>query len=92
MSGAGRVDREGSGWVCRVLGHGFDFRAEDRVLVWECTRSCGAGGSKPYRTAEDASMYAAAFNRRGNEDLGRRAPLIGLFPLRLWRKWRDRGS
>ena len=32
--------------------------------------------------------YAAAFNRRDTDDLGKRAPLIGLLPLRLWRRFR----
>jgi len=52
---------------------------------------CGsAGGTKQYPSAEDASRYAAAFDREDRDDLGRRAPLVGLFPLRLWRAWRSR--
>jgi hypothetical protein len=37
---------------------------------------------------EQARRYARAFNRRDTDDLGKRAPLIGLLPLRLWRKVR----
>ncbi len=77
---------------CRVFGHRYGFRAEGRVMVWECERGCGAGGSKEYRTAEQALRYATAFDRRDSDDLGRRAPFIGLFPLRLWRWMRDRWS
>ena len=29
-----------------------------------------------------------SFNRRDTDDLGKRAPLIGLLPLRLWRRFR----
>ena len=38
---------------------------------------------KEYPSERDASMFAAAFNR--HDDLGKRAPMIGLFPLRLAR-------
>lgn len=75
---------------CQVFGHRYGFHAEGHVLVWECERGCGARGAKEYATAEDARRYAAAFDRRDTEDLGRRAPLLGLFPLRLWRWARDR--
>jgi hypothetical protein len=58
-------------------------------MRWECERGCGeGGGSKLYDTAEDARRYAAAFDKRDTADLGKRAPLIGLLPLRLWRKLR----
>ena len=76
--------------MCRVLGHRFTFRAEGLLLVWECERGCGAGGSKEYPSAAQAQRYAAAFDRRDSDDLGRRAPLLGLLPLRLWRWARDR--
>lgn len=62
-------------------------------MSWRCERDCGAGGSKDYPTASDAARYAAALNRPDSADLGRRAPLIGLFPLRLARlvrRLRDR--
>jgi hypothetical protein len=59
-------------------------------MTWVCER-CGAGGGrKAYASAEEASRYAAALDREDRADLGRRAPLVGLFPLRLWRAWQDR--
>jgi hypothetical protein len=70
---------------CRVLGHRFRFAAEGPTMRWACTRGCGAGGSKTYGSAEDARRYARAFDREDRADLGRRAPLVGLLPLRLWR-------
>lgn len=36
-------------------------------------------------SAEDAERYARAYDHEDAEDLGRRAPLVGLFPLRLLR-------
>lgn len=75
---------------CRILGHDHRFTAEDATMRWRCARGCGAGGAKTYATASDARRYAAAFDRRDREDLGRRAPLIGLFPLRLLRALRRR--
>ena len=59
-------------------------------MLWECERGCGAGGSKDYATAQEAARYASAFDREDRTDLGRRAPLVGLFPLRLYRSLRDR--
>ena len=59
-------------------------------MYWECQRGCGAGGSKRYASAEDASCYARGFDREDRADLGRRAPLLGLFPLRLLRAFRQR--
>ena len=75
---------------CRLLGHRFRFSAEANTMRWECQRGCGAGGAKRYATSQDAERYAAAFDREDREDLGRRAPLVGLFPLRLWRAARRR--
>ena len=69
---------------CRLLGHRYRFRAEDRTMRWECERGCGAGGAKEYASAADATRYAAAFDREDRAELGRRAPFLGLFPLRLW--------
>jgi len=74
---------------CRLLGHDPGFRADGAALVWACAR-CGEGGSKDYATGSEAMRMAAALDRRPAADLGRRAPLIGLLPLRLWRRWRDR--
>ncbi|WP_277050639.1 hypothetical protein [Ruania albidiflava] len=75
---------------CRVLGHDYAFSTEGATLRWQCIRDCHAGGSKTYRSEAEAARCAAAFNRRDTDDLGRRAPLVGLFPLRLWRKMRRR--
>lgn len=76
---------------CRILGHRFRFSNEGPDLLWTCERGCGTGGTKRYPTAEQARRYAASFNREDREDLGRRAPLVGLFPLRLLRATRKRG-
>jgi hypothetical protein len=67
---------------CQLIGHRFEFAADGRTLSWSCSR-CGTGGSKVYPTPAQASRYATAFNVRDSASLGRRAPLIGLFPLRL---------
>ena len=75
---------------CRLLGHRFRFASSGDTMTWTCVR-CGEGGSKTYASPEDAAMYARAFDRDPREGLGRRAPLFGLLPLRLWRMWRDRG-
>jgi hypothetical protein len=53
-------------------------------MRWTCERGCGAGGSKDYASPEEAARYAAAFDRDDRSELGRRAPLLGMFPLRLW--------
>jgi hypothetical protein len=53
-------------------------------MRWACERGCGAGGSKDYESAADAAGYAAAFDREDRSELGRRAPLLGMFPLRMW--------
>jgi hypothetical protein len=74
---------------CRLLGHRFRFSSEGELMRWECERGCGAGASKRYPTAEDASRYAAALDHEDRHDLGRRAPL-GLFPLRVVRALRRR--
>ena len=74
--------------ACRVFGHRPAFSSDGPTMRWACDR-CGQGvGAKKYETSEDARRYAAAFNRRDTDDLGRRAPLIGLLPLRLWRRFR----
>jgi hypothetical protein len=69
---------------CRLLGHRYRFRAEGATMRWACERGCGAGGSKDYESAADATGYAAAFDREDRSELGRRAPLLGMFPLRMW--------
>ena len=76
---------------CRVFGHRYRFAAAGALLSWSCLRCDARGGSKVYPSSEVAERYAAAFNREDREDLGRRAPLIGLLPLRLYRLFK-RGS
>jgi hypothetical protein len=79
--------------ACRAFGHRPLFNTVGRVMYWECGRGCGdARGSKQYGTAEDAQRYATAFNHRDTSDLGKRAPLFGLLPLRLWRAYRTTRS
>jgi hypothetical protein len=70
---------------CRILGHRYRFSSEGTTMTWTCERGCGAGGSKRYPTADHASRYAAAFDREDRDDVGRRAPLVAGFPLRLAR-------
>lgn len=73
---------------CRLLGHRPRFRAEGATMRWECLRGCGMAGVKTYPTAAEAERYARAFDREDRADLGKRAPLIGLLPLRLARALR----
>ena len=75
-------------FACRVFGHQPTFVAQGRTLRWACERCGQSSGTKEYDTAAEAEKYAAAFNKRDTDDLGKRAPLIGLLPLRLWRRWR----
>ncbi|XRQ10325.1 hypothetical protein ACN3XK_05335, partial [Actinomadura welshii] len=78
---------------CRLMGHDYRFTAAAETMEWRCSRGCGAGGTKTYATPADARRYADAFDRKDKEDLGARAPLIGLFPLRLLRALRrQRGA
>jgi len=75
---------------CRVFGHRFRFAATGTHMRWTCGRCGHEGGVKEYPTPEDARRFAAAFDREDRQDLGRRAPLIGLLPLRLARMLRRR--
>ncbi len=77
-------------WSCTVLGHRFRFSSEGAEMRWVCERGCGAGGSKHYPDADSARRYAAAFDLEDRASLGRRAPLLGLLPLRLWRAASDK--
>lgn len=77
---------------CRVFGHRYRFRARGSVMHWDCERGCGAAGSKGYASPAAARHYARALDRDDTADLGRRAPLLGLFPLRMWRRARDRAE
>jgi hypothetical protein len=69
---------------CRLAGHRFRFATEGATMSWRCERGCGTGGSKTYATAADARRYARAFDREDRSELGRRAPFLGLLPLRLY--------
>jgi hypothetical protein len=75
---------------CRLLGHRYRFRAEGATMRWTCERGCGDGGSKEYASADEASRYAAAFDREDRGEVGRRAPFLGMFPLRMWWTLRNR--
>ncbi|MFL5826028.1 MAG: hypothetical protein ACJ76V_05840 [Thermoleophilaceae bacterium] len=75
---------------CRVFGHRFRFTTSGNEMRWTCQRGCGTAGSKRYATADEARRYAAAFDREDIADLGRRAPLFGLLPLRIARAIRER--
>ncbi len=77
-------------WRCRVLGHRFVFRAAAEQMVWSCTR-CAAGSSRRYSTPAEAARFSEALNVRATTDLGKRAPIVGLLPLRVWRWWRQHG-
>lgn len=59
-------------------------------MRWSCSRGCGAGGSKVYPDPREAKHYAAAFDKSDSDDIGRRAPILGMFPLRLWRYFTQR--
>ncbi len=80
------------GWACRIFGHRPAFHADGRTMRWECDRCGQGGGSKQYATPEEARRYAVAFSRLDTADLGKRAPLIGLLPLRVWRKLNRRAD
>jgi hypothetical protein len=75
---------------CAILGHRFRFSADGATMLWLCQRGCGAGGRKTYPDAAAAARYAAAFDREDSADLGRRAPPLALFPLRIARLLRRR--
>lgn len=76
--------------ACRILGHRYRFGTDGPVMRWTCQRGCGAGGEKAYPTSDEAARFARALDREDAAGLGRRAPLIGLLPLRLWAWWRRR--
>jgi hypothetical protein len=76
--------------MCRTLGHRYRFAAEGATMRWTCERCGAVGGEKTYASRDEAARYARALDREDRSDLGRRAPLVGLLPLRLWRAWRDR--
>jgi hypothetical protein len=58
-------------------------------MRWSCER-CGAlGGEKEYGSPAEAARFASAFDREDRDQLGRRAPFLGMFPLRIWRRLRS---
>ncbi len=59
-------------------------------MRWECQRDCGSSGEKRYGSAADARRYARNLDVEDRSDIGRRAPLLGMFPLRAYRAWRGR--
>ena len=77
---------------CRGLGHRFRFTTAGAEMRWTCARYGFEGGRKRYATPRQAALYARAFDRDDRASLGRRAPLIGLLPLRVWRMWRRRAT
>jgi hypothetical protein len=76
---------------CNVFGHRFRFRAEGATMRWTCERCGTPGGEKLYGSPAEALQFARAFDREDRDELGRRAPLLGMFPLRMWRALRRRG-
>jgi hypothetical protein len=75
---------------CRLAGHRYRFTSNGATMTWVCARCGAVGGAKTYGSAAEAQRYARAFDREDRADLGRRAPLVGLLPLRIWRLWKDR--
>ena len=78
--------------LCRLAGHRFRFSAEEATMRWSCERGCGAGGEKSYANAAAAQRYARAFDREDSDEVGRRAPLLGMVPLRVARALRRRAG
>jgi hypothetical protein len=75
---------------CRLLGHRYRFTAAGPTMTWACARCGQVGGTKTYASAEEAARYARGLDREDRDDLGRRAPFVALFPLRMWRALRRR--
>jgi hypothetical protein len=69
---------------CRVLGHRWHFRAEERTLRWDCDRCAAFGGRKEYSSEADAQRYAHAFE--GEPRRGEQRFLLGAAPLWLARR------
>lgn len=68
---------------CTLFGHRYRFDAAGPVMRWQCERGCGTGGAKRYGSAVEARRYAEALDREDRDEIGRRAPFLGMFPLRL---------
>ena len=75
---------------CRLLDHRHRFRSEGAATTWACERGCGPAAPRSTPRPAPAAHYAAAFDRPASGDLGRKAPLLGMFPLRVWRWLRQR--
>ncbi len=69
--------------LCRLLGHRLRFGSDGPTMRWACARCGAAGGEKTYASADEAALFAKAFDREDRDDLGRRAPLVAGLPLRL---------
>jgi hypothetical protein len=74
---------------CTVFGHRYRFSSDDRKMRWTCERCGAAGGEKRYGSAAEAARFASAFDREDSDEVGRRAPFLGMFPLRVWRRLRS---
>ena len=59
-------------------------------MYWQCQRGCPAGANKTYASAAEATRFAMSLDREGRDELGRNAPLVGLFPLRAWHRLKQR--
>jgi hypothetical protein len=57
-------------------------------MRWECSRGCGAKGSKLYATADEASRYARGLERDRVAAGEGRVPFMATLPLRLIRRAR----
>ena len=55
--------------------------ALDRIRLTDLLRKSPA-------SAEEAARFASAFDREDRDEIGRRAPFLGMFPLRMWRRLR----
>ena len=77
-------------WVamtrCGLIGHRMRFWAEGSTVRWGYERGSGEEGSKAFGSSRDANRYARAFDCEDRDDVGRRAPLMGMLPLRTWRR------
>lgn len=61
-------------------------------MMWDCGRCDHPGGMKDYGSAATAQRYATALDKEDRDELGRRAPLLGMFPLRIARYLRRKMS
>lgn len=57
--------------ACTVFGHRPTFWSDGSTMLWECSRCGRERGAKEYASAEQAETFAAAFDHRDDEDLGR---------------------